>query len=294
MKSEQNNFFCNILDSEKNDYLNLVQLGWEKCTPNYSYSNFRDLYLIFYVKKGSGTIECDNQNFVVHKDDSYIFRPNILSIQRANKEDPFEIYFFAFDGKLAPKLIERTIFRKDQVAVSVPSNNLCDLIKNAAENISATGTSQFEKLEYLFKLLSHYDLSNSISLLQKSSRQDLHNEIVYNVKKYIQLNYSNKIRISDIASRLNINRSHLYRIFKENTGTSIEDYIISVRINEAKRFFQETDLSSQKISEVVGYFHYSSFFNAFKQKAGMTPQQYRKKYQVKKVQIETLDIDDDI
>ena len=55
MPEEQKRFFCNILNSEKNDYLNLLQVGWDKCTPNYTYSNYRDMYIIHYVKSGFGT-----------------------------------------------------------------------------------------------------------------------------------------------------------------------------------------------------------------------------------------------
>lgn len=282
MPEEQNRFFCNILNSEKNDYLNLLQVGWDKCTPNYTYSNYRDMYIIHYVKSGFGTIECENEAHTVGAGDSFIFRPNVLTVHSASSTDPYEFYFFAFDGKLAKKLIERTVFRNGKVAVSAPSDNLCWLIKEAAENLSVSSQTQFKKLEYLFKLISHYDISNVTDILQNASPREIHREIVYNVKKYIQFNFSNSIKISDISAQLNINRSHLYRIFKQDTGKSIEEYLVSIRMNEARRLLQETDLSAKRISEIVGYLHYSSFFNAFEHYCGTTPQQYRKDLNLKK------------
>lgn len=234
------------------------------------------------MKSGFGTIECENEAHTVGAGDSFIFRPNVLTVHSASGTDPYEFYFFAFDGKLAKKLIERTVFRNGKVAVSAPSDNLCGLIKEAAENLSVSSQTQFKKLEYLFKLISHYDISNVTDILQNASPREIHREIVYNVKKYIQFNFSNSIKISDISAQLNINRSHLYRIFKQDTGKSIEEYLVSIRMNEARRLLQETDLSAKRISEIVGYLHYSSFFNAFEHYCGTTPQQYRKDLNLKK------------
>ena len=100
------------------------------------------------------------------------------------------------------------------------------------------------------------------------------------IKKYIQANYIQPIKISDIANKLNINRSHLYRIFKAEMGIGVEDYIISIRINHAKSLLKDTELSVNSIATLVGYKNYTTFFKMFKQTVGITPLEYRKNSQL--------------
>ena len=129
----------------------------------------------------------------------------------------------------------------------------------------------------MFDFISYFDFQNS---LPQNRRESNTPKYVTEIKKYIQANYIQPIKISDIADKLNINRSHLYRIFKAEMGIGVEDYIISIRINHAKSLLKDTELSVNTIATLVGYKNYTTFFKMFKQTVGITPLEYRKNSQL--------------
>lgn len=268
------NFFCTILPSE-NEQINLLQVGWDKCSPRYTYSNFRDMYIIHIVKSGYGVFETNGHRYKVKPNQAYIVRPNTLAIQTADSKEPWEFYFFAFNGEFAEYLVNKTTFMENDV-ISIDSAEICELIPDFAVSLNEDNLNEMHNLECLFKLLSYFEMDHT-AFNSEQQVNDQYNRYVYTVKKYISFNFSKSVKICDIANQLNINRSHLYRIFKENTGKSIEEYLISVRLNEARRLLDDTDFSVAVISTMVGYSQSASFFKMFKNYVGMTPLEYRNK-----------------
>ena len=75
---------------------------------------------------------------------------------------------------------------------------------------------------------------------------------------------------------LHIERSYLYRLFKNFTGVSLQEYLLDYRMRRACSLLTETDLSVGDISRSVGYGDALYFSRIFRQKKGMTPTQFRK------------------
>ena len=71
----------------------------------------------------------------------------------------------------------------------------------------------------------------------------------------------------------------LKRRFKAATGSSLIDYLQNLRIEEAKRSLENTDLPIEEISERVGYSDASFFRRLFKRLTGLTPSHYRRFFQ---------------
>ena len=69
-------------------------------------------------------------------------------------------------------------------------------------------------------------------------------------------------------------KAQFTRIFKKYTGASPYDYLIKLRINRAKRFLIETDLSLEEISSYTG-FNGFSFYSMFKKHENTTPYKYK-------------------
>lgn len=269
-------FFCTILSSiEKNPHLKLLQVGWDKYDPGQSYTNFRDMYIIHFVKSGYGIFETNGKRYNIQPNDAFMTRPNIMAVQTADINEPWEICFFAFNGEFAKYLVENTGFKDGVVSVTL-DNNIWKEIYDIAIELNENSASEMHNLEYLFRMLSFFETKNTPLSAQADDYEPSY-KYIYAVKKYISFNFSKPIKISDIAKQLNINRSHLYRIFKESTGKSIEEYLVSVRINEARRLLDDTDFSTSAISDLVGYAHCSTFFKMFKAYTGLTPQEYRNK-----------------
>src|SRR5699024_8304867 len=84
-------------------------------------------------------------------------------------------------------------------------------------------------------------------------------------------------RLNTIAEHLHISKYYLCRFFKKEFGVTIQEYILQRRLFETNRLLTDTKLTVQEISEHVGFLSASSFIRRFKERIGVTPNQYRKK-----------------
>lgn len=101
-------------------------------------------------------------------------------------------------------------------------------------------------------------------------------EIVEQVKQIISQNLSlGNLQREEIAGMVHLSPGYLSRIFKKETGVALSDYITNKRIVMAKQLLTKTNLSITAIAEQVGLSYSSYFTRLFKEKVGITPQEYR-------------------
>lgn len=93
-------------------------------------------------------------------------------------------------------------------------------------------------------------------------------------KKYMEPDLS----VEMICDCLGKSRSYLSRMFKENTGMNLLDYLHTTRLTEAKRLLNETDLGISEIASKVGYYSGWTLARVFKRYEGITPTAYRKAF----------------
>jgi transcriptional regulator GlxA family with amidase domain len=103
-------------------------------------------------------------------------------------------------------------------------------------------------------------------------------EQIKKAQEFIESNYQEKITVEQLASTLALSRRNLERRFKKATANTVVEYIQRVKI-EAAKICLET--SRENISEVmykVGYNDTKAFRTTFKKITGLSPIQYRNKY----------------
>ena len=105
-----------------------------------------------------------------------------------------------------------------------------------------------------------------------------HDAIASKIDEYIQTHLSEKITVSTICQAVNIPKKRLYSVSSQNFGIPIGEYITLMRINEAKRLLESTDLSIQQIACMVGIQDYNYFSKFFKLHVGTSPLKYRKQF----------------
>ena len=95
-------------------------------------------------------------------------------------------------------------------------------------------------------------------------------------KQYINEHFREPMIIKDIAKMLYTTPGYLGVIFTKNMGVNIREYVNGLRMEEALRLMQETDMGMSEIAYDVGYNNYSYFYVKFEKYFGMTPIQYKK------------------
>lgn len=99
-------------------------------------------------------------------------------------------------------------------------------------------------------------------------------------KAYIAAHLHEPISIADIANSLNISPNYLSTHFKKNENMTITDYIMSQKINQAKRLFIYSNMTSSEIAFRLGFSSQSHFGQMFKKHTGLTPRQFAVKFSV--------------
>lgn len=98
---------------------------------------------------------------------------------------------------------------------------------------------------------------------------------VADVVEYIHENLGDGITLCGVADALHINKHYLCRLFKKETGVTVNAYITSARIARAKHLLRTTDRSITYIAVETGFADLSVFTKNFKKETGVTPSTYR-------------------
>ncbi len=97
------------------------------------------------------------------------------------------------------------------------------------------------------------------------------------ILSYIAHHYANPIKLSDISKACFCSVSHITQLFRAKHKLSVHQYITQLRLKEAARLLEQTDLSIQDIAYMVGFSDSNYFSSSFKKHYHLTPRQYRKK-----------------
>lgn len=128
------------------------------------------------------------------------------------------------------------------------------------------------------KMIAKYEICFAKEVNQINS--NVGNYYIRAAKEYIYLNLHQKILVSDIADRIKITPDYLSRIFYENEGISLSQYILNQRLDEAKYLLKYTDLTLEQISFTLSFTNQSYFGKMFKKNFHITPGEFRRQNKI--------------
>ena len=96
------------------------------------------------------------------------------------------------------------------------------------------------------------------------------------LRKYIDENYEKALKIDTLCELIYRSRSQTIRIFKNSFGITPYEYILSRKMQVAKRMLRDTRMPVREISSTLGFSNEHYFSARFKTYNGITPGQYRK------------------
>lgn len=117
---------------------------------------------------------------------------------------------------------------------------------------------------------------------KRKKRAEMSHPYVEDAKNYIAAHIYKKISLRDIAKELHVSDAYLERIFREQEGKTIGDYIIEEKIGRAENLLKYSDRSILEIAEYLGFSSQSRFGDYFKRVTGETPAKYRKAHKAPK------------
>lgn len=250
--------------------LNLYYGGWEICCPMHTFgSAIRQHYLIHYVTRGKGRLWMNDTCYVIEKDTMFLIRPGITCVYQADKDDPWEYCWICIDGYDVENMLNNSGFDKVNPLFFDKSNGeVRDAMLNFIFYFSKYKNNEYMLLSRLYNIFGHMKIQ-----MKKQQAKSIHVERAID---YIYENYSKNISVTDIAEYLGIDRTYLYRLFKEEYNMSPQKYLLNFRLKTAMNKLEGGNMSIADIAYSCGFNDASAFCHQFKKVYKDTPLNYRR------------------
>ncbi|QJD84515.1 response regulator transcription factor [Cohnella herbarum] len=102
-------------------------------------------------------------------------------------------------------------------------------------------------------------------------------KVVEQIKQLLRKHYMEKIDYQLLASSVMLSRNYMSDLFKQETGMTMGQYAVYLRMEEAKRLLQDTSLKTYEVAHQVGYEDYIHFAKVYKKYCEFSPMEYRKR-----------------
>lgn len=100
--------------------------------------------------------------------------------------------------------------------------------------------------------------------------------LIIDVRSYVQHHLSEPISVEALARSMFLSRTYLAAKFKKESGTTLTDFILREKVEEAKRLLRYTDKHATAIAAYLGFSSQSHFTNVFRKYTGNSPSEYRR------------------
>lgn len=253
--------------------------GWHSTSHTHHFTE------LFYIVKGKGAFILPNKEVPVKENDLVIINPNTEHTERSNEKDSLEYIALGIEG-LAFSLPEENneteeletpiglyTYRGERRDILFYLNRLLDEAQQSQEAFETICQNIIEIL--IIKLQREKNFT-----VEKTTSQSMNKAVAF-VKHFINQNFREALTLDTLSEVGHINKYHLAHTFKKDIGLSPIEYLISIRIREAKILLETTDYSIADIAVVNGFSSQSFFTQAFKRETSHTPSGYRKAEQLK-------------
>ncbi|MFS0868517.1 response regulator transcription factor [Paenibacillus xylanilyticus] len=137
-----------------------------------------------------------------------------------------------------------------------------------------------ETADWIFNRLRDPDelwstLMDKVSRIRNNKQMSIQT-IVDKVQTYIEDHLSHGLSLDELGKVAHLHPVYLSKLFKQETGENVSNYISRKRLEEASRLLQESELRIADIAQMVGYKKNQYFIQLFKEEYGVTPYQYRR------------------
>ena len=229
-------------------------------------SHSHDTWEILMLVRGDISYTVEGKTYKLRKDDVVLSRSSVFHSIRPDSNEPYERYNVIYDEKRLP----RGIIEKIPRGVDIFRLGNSDALREIFEKIDAYGKSFSDEelchitrnlIEEVFFLLASSDvLSESASV----------NPHVSSAIKYINENLATVRSIEEICDALYITKSHLHHLFIKNIQMSPKQYIISKRLQKARRLIRKGKRPTEIFAD-CGFDDYATFFRNYKKHYGHPP-----------------------
>lgn len=105
-----------------------------------------------------------------------------------------------------------------------------------------------------------------------------HEKIIMEAKRFIESNFAKALNLKDVAEAVYLSPNYFSNLFKHYTNYTFHEYLMKIRIENAKKLLSRLDLNVSQVSNLVGYDDPNHFSKVFTKITGYSPQKYRQNF----------------
>ncbi len=251
--------------SKKNISLSLIDMAMYHFNTSLEMQKyFLDRYILIYIQKGELDILVDSQRIELNEKDMLLLPPYcMMQVMQSFSLNPVETIYYTMEFNCS----DFYFFDINEYLHMVNVDILDSII---------TEFYSFVKSGEDAELLKDAKLLMVISSIKKLLYPKTKNRLVAeNVRIYINTNIMRSISIASISNEFKYNKDYLSKIFKNEYGISLLDYLNTEKMKMAKRLLFHSDMSINSIAQSLGYESANYFVKFFKYHEKMSPSKYR-------------------
>ncbi|MCD8318496.1 MAG: AraC family transcriptional regulator [Paraprevotella sp.] len=236
-------------------------------------------FVLIYCVEGEGWFELDGRRYDVRANQFFILPKYKAHVYGSKAGNPWTIYWIHFDGAKAAYFSMG--FDKPHDISPAEHSRIQERL-GLFEEIYSSVSSGYDKNYMLYATTSLFHFLGSMKYLgeyrechvtEVQRKQD----VVQRAVHFMQENLNKKLSLSDIAREVKLSPSYFSNVFEGRTGTPPLRYLGCLRMQEACRYLDFTDLKISQISPLVGYEDSLYFSRQFTKYMGISPSEYKAK-----------------
>lgn len=240
-------------------------IGWH--VENLCYEEY---YAVAYVLDGETEYTIDGQKYIVKKDDVIVFPPKTMRSGKTNPEHPWSFINILF--RMETNEAAANYFNKSIIIMK----NMNDSIRKKFLDTSGAWTGK----NPLYQIKCNYltmEILYKMILSEMPYHKVPHIKKLEKARKMIQDNFRNDISVEELAASIGLSVSYFRRLFHEAYGVAPMQYIMDLRIENARDLLLSGEVNVTEAANLSGFDDIYYFSALFKRKTGSTPSQILRK-----------------
>ncbi|EOU9590423.1 AraC family transcriptional regulator [Klebsiella aerogenes] len=253
-------------------------------TTSVLYYHWHQCVELLYISSGYGIVVVDNQHYTARPGRLFIFPPFRLHKVQVDHSDknPYHRTTMHIEQSVVESALSAFPRHQTQFAALAASNlpaQIYDLSEHAAfierileqfQRLESNGQTTACEVAFLMMQLMTF-------LPEQPQRYPPRQQTVASrIMNWIEAHYASKFSLDQLACDLGLSRSYTSRVFRQQTGGNIHEYLLTRRIKRSCDLLRNSDESIDAIALAVGFGEVTYFITCFKKMMRQTPLQYRK------------------
>lgn len=234
-------------------------------------------YVLIYCTEGKGWFRAGGEKYVVEKDQYFVLPAHRPHSYGADEQDPWTIYWVHFKGKLAGEYaglcLKPTAIRPNTYSRIGERLSLFEEIYHTLEMGYGRENLMYAcSVFYYFLGSLHYVQQYRGAVKQENDEGDLVAAAIH----YMKENVEKKLTLKQIAGHIGYSSSHFSALFHARTGYSPLNYFNQLKIQQACRLLDFSNMKINQICYKTGIDDCYYFSRLFTKIMGMSPREYKK------------------